>query len=126
MALKRTTDKSLELFAQRLLDRDLQYPVEIGRRHRPDHLVDDGTVAADHEGFGHAIDTPFDRAAAAAIDAHHAERIAVAAEEAAGIFWRILVVDADHLQPRVLGQRGQQRRLLVAGHAPGRPDIDDG
>src|SRR6187549_551435 len=67
---------------QRLLDRDLENAVEIGRRHRPDQLEDDGAVAADHEGFGHAVDAPFDRAAAVAVDADHAERIAVAAEEA--------------------------------------------
>src|SRR5215216_1165690 len=111
---------------QRLFDRDLQYAVEIGRRHRPDQLVDDGAVAADHEGFGHAIDAPFDRTAAVAVDADDAERIAVAAEEAAGVIGRILVVDADDLQPRVFGQRGQQRRLVVAWHAPGSPDVDDG
>src|SRR5262249_20021959 len=52
------------------------------------------------------------------------EWVAVAAEEAPRIVRRILVVDADELQPLVLGKLGQERRLVVAGHAPGRPDID--
>src|SRR5205809_339353 len=65
---------------QRLLDLDLQHAVEIGRRHRLDQLVKNGAVAADDTSFGHAIDAPFDRAAAVGIDADHAERIAIAAE----------------------------------------------
>ena len=56
-------------------------------------------LPADHEGFGHAVDAPFDRGAAVAVDADDAERIAVAAEEAPGVIGRVLVIDADDLQP---------------------------
>jgi len=80
-----------------------QHAVDIFRRHRPDHLVEDGAFATDHERLGHAVDTPLDRAAAVGVDADDAERIAVAAEEAAGVVRGILVVDADDLQPLVLG-----------------------
>ncbi len=57
----------------------------LSRRHQPDHLVADGAVAAGHEGFGYAIDAPFDRAAAIAVDADDGKRIAVSAEKAAGV-----------------------------------------
>src|ERR1043165_2002830 len=89
------------------------------------HLVENRAVAADHKGWGHAVNAPFDRGAAVAIDADDTERVAVAAEEAAGVVGRILVVDADDLQPLVLAEGGEQRRLVMTGHAPRRPDIDD-
>jgi hypothetical protein len=54
--------------------------------------------------FRHAIDAPFDRGAAVAVDADHAERFAVAAEEAPRIVGHILVVDADELQALVLAE----------------------
>src|SRR5256885_2283434 len=73
---------------QRLVDLDLQHAVEILRGHRSDQLVEDGAVAADHKGLGHAIDAPFDRGPAVAVDADDPERIAVAAEEAAGVVRR--------------------------------------
>src|SRR6266851_600593 len=110
---------------QRLVDLSLQHRVEILRRDRSDQLVDDGPLAADDEGLRHAIDAPFDRGAAVAIDADDAERIAVAAEETPCVVGSVLVVDADELQPLVLAELGQQRRLVVTRHAPGRPDIDD-
>src|SRR5260370_27025311 len=116
-----TTASSL----QRLVDLGLEHGVDIITRHRADHLVDDGAFAADNEGFGHAINAPFDRGAAVAVDADNAERIAVAAEKAPRIVGRVLVVDADELQPLVAGKLGQQRRFVVARHAPGGPDIDD-
>ena len=49
--------------------------------------------------FGHAIDAPFDRGAAVAVGADDPEWIAVTAEKALRIVERILVVDADELQP---------------------------
>src|ERR1700682_3698497 len=109
---------------QRLLDFDLEHGVDVVGCDRADHLVDDGAFAPDHEGLRHAIDTPFDRGAAVAIDADDAERIVVAAEEAPGVVGCILVIDADELQPFVLTELGQKRRLLVARHAPRGPDID--
>src|SRR3954471_5588561 len=75
---------------QRLLDLGLEHAVDILRRHRADQLVDNGAVAADHEGFRHAVDAPFDRGAAVGVDPDHAERVAVAAEEAAGVVGRVL------------------------------------
>src|SRR5260370_24795701 len=85
---------------QRLLDLDLEHAVDIVRRDRPDHLVENGAFAADHKSLGHAIDAPFDRGAAVAVDADHAERVAVAAEEAAGVVRPPPLVDAAHLPPR--------------------------
>src|SRR5664279_2884584 len=110
---------------QRLVDLDLEHGVDIFRSHRADHLVDDGAFAADDEGLGHAIDAPFDRGAAVAVDADHAVRIAVAAEKLSRLVGGVLVVDADQLQPLVLAQGGQERGFVMAGHAPRRPDIDD-
>src|SRR5882757_6827495 len=91
------------LFArlQRLLDLGLEHAVDVVRRHRADQLVDDCAFAPDHKRLWHAVDAPFDRGAAVAVDADDAERIAVAAEEAAGIVGRILVVDADDLEALV-------------------------
>src|SRR4051812_21061149 len=86
---------------QRLVDLGLEHAFKIRWRHRPDHLVDDGALAPDDERFRHAVDAPFDRGAAVAVDADHAERISVAAEKAAGVVGRVLVVDADDLQPLV-------------------------
>ena len=80
--------------------------VDIVRRDRADQLVDDRAVAADDECFRHAVDAPFDRGAAVAVDADGAERIAVAAEEAPRVVGRVLVVDADHLQALVLAELG--------------------
>src|SRR5258708_30950232 len=131
-------DKSEELFVssfrgartgsrpcfQRLLDFGLEHAVDILGRDRADQLVDDGAFVPHHEGLRYAIDTPFDRGAAVAVDADDTERIAVAAEKAPGVVGRILVVDADDLQPLVLGQFRQQRRFLMAWHAPRRPAID--
>ena len=48
------------------------------------------------------------------------------AEEAAGVFRIVLVVDADDADRRVPGEFHQERVLLPAGRAPGGPDIDDG
>src|SRR3984885_10370271 len=110
---------------QCLVDFGAQFGVDVIRGNRADHLVDDGALASDDEGLGYAIDAPFNRGAAVAVDADNSERIAVAAEKAAGVVGRILVIDADQLQPLFLAQFGQQRRFVVAGHAPGRPDIDD-
>src|ERR1700704_47118 len=82
---------------QRLLDFDLEHGVDVVGCDRADHLVDDGAFSPDHEGLRHAIDTPFDRGAAVAIDADDAKRIAVAAEEAPGVVGGVLVIDADEL-----------------------------
>src|SRR6267378_5933431 len=109
---------------QRFFDFDLEDGVDVVGGDRADHLVDNGAFATDHEGLRHAIDTPFDRGAAVAIDADNAERIAVAAEEAPGVVGGVLVVDADELQPFVLAELGQKRRFVVARHAPRGPDID--
>src|SRR5260370_31116263 len=106
---------------QRLVDLGLKHGVEIRRGDRADQLVDDRAFAADHKRLGHAIDPPFDRGAAVAVDADNAERIAVTAEKAPGVVGRVLVVDADDLQPLVAGKLGQKRRLVAAGHAPPRP-----
>src|SRR3954454_13904659 len=76
---------------QRLVDLGAEHAVEILSRHRADQLERDFAVAADHEGFGYAIDAPFDRAAAVAVTADDVERIAVAAEETAGVVGRVLV-----------------------------------
>src|ERR1700716_1403525 len=110
---------------QRLLEFYLEHAVDIFRRYRADQLVNDGAVAPDHKSLRHAIDAPFDRTAAVAVNADNAERIAVAAEEAPGIVGRVLVVDSDDLQPLVLAERSQQRGFVVARHAPGGPHIDD-
>src|SRR5450759_3380523 len=77
---------------QRLVDLDPEHGVDIIRRHRADHLVNDGAFAADDEGLRHAIDTPFDRGATVAVDADNAVRIAVAAEKAPRFVRRVLVV----------------------------------
>src|SRR5579863_1392118 len=110
---------------QRLVDLGPKHGVDIFRRDRTDQFVDDGAFAPDDEGFRHAIDTPFDRGAAVGIDADNAKRIAIAAEKAPGIVGGILVVDAHDLQPAVMAEFGQKRRLVVARHTPRRPDVDD-
>src|ERR1019366_130066 len=110
---------------QRLVDLGLEHGVDIIRRHRADHLVNDGAFATDDEGLRHAIDTPFDRGATVAVDADNAVRIAVAAEKAPRFVRRVLVVDADQLQPLVAAQHGPERRFRVARHAPPGPDVDD-
>src|SRR6202042_1737485 len=91
-----------------------------------DQLVHNGAFAPDDESFRHAIDAPFDRGAAVGIDADNAERVAVAPEETPGIVGGVLVIDADDLQPRVATKLSQERGFVMAGHAPGRPDIDEG
>src|SRR3984885_11312215 len=63
---------------QRLVDLGLQHAVDIVRRHRADQLEDDSALAADDERLRHAVDAPFDRGAAVAVDADEAERVAVA------------------------------------------------
>src|SRR5262245_21230370 len=103
----------------------LEGTADMLRRDGTDELVHDPAVAADNERLRNTIDSPFDRGAAIAVDAEAAERIAVAAEKAQGVLRCVLVIDADELQPRVLAQVDQQRRLVVARHAPGRPDVDD-
>jgi hypothetical protein len=75
-------------------------------------------VAADHESFRHAIDAPVDRGAAVAVGADGGERIAVAADEAARVVGLVLVVDADDAETLVLRHLHQDRRFVVAGHAP--------
>src|ERR1700736_5401366 len=114
MGAKRTANKSENLFGaispsslQRLLDLPLEHAFKIRRRYRADHFVDDSALPPDHEGFRHAVDAPFNRGPAVAVDADHAERIAVAAEKAPGIVGGVLVVDADDLQPLVAGKLGQ-------------------
>ena len=92
--------------------------VEIIRRDRSDELVGDAAVAADDECFRHAVNAPFDRGAAVAVGAGGGERIAVAAEKAPGVLRLVLVIDADDAQPRILRELHQQRRLVVARHAP--------
>src|SRR5439155_15024890 len=83
---------------QRLVDLDLQNAIEILRRDGPHHLVGDEAVATDDKRLRYAVDAPFDRGAAIAVNADDAERIAVAAEKAPGIVRGVLVVDADQLQ----------------------------
>src|SRR5689334_17588665 len=70
-----TTASSL----QRLVDLGLEHAIDIVGRDRADELVDNGSIAADDERLRHTIDAPLDRGAAVAVDADHAERIAVAA-----------------------------------------------
>ena len=55
-------------------------------------------VAADDEGFRHAVDAPLDRGAAIAVDAVGDEGIAIAAEKAPRIVGLVLVVDAGDAQ----------------------------
>src|ERR1700704_1280278 len=110
---------------QRLVDFDLEHDVDIGCRHRADHLVDNGALAADDEGLRHAVNPPFDPGAAVAVDTDNSVRVAVTAEKAARLVRSVLVIDADQLQPLVLAQLDQKRRFVVARYAPGRPDIDD-
>src|ERR1700742_403646 len=77
-------DPKFGFYFLHLVDLGAKDGVDVVRRYRADQLVDDGAFAADDEGFGHAIDAPFDRGAAVGVDADDAEGIAVAAEEAAG------------------------------------------
>ena len=92
---------------QGLLDLGLQHGADILRGHGPDQLVGDLAVTPDDEGLGHAVDAPFDRGAAVAVGADDAERVAVATEETARVVRRVLVIDADNLQPLVGTERGQ-------------------
>src|ERR1700722_16794432 len=92
---------------QRLVDRVLEHAVDIVGRYRADQLVGYGAVAADHERLRHAIDAPFDGGAAVAVDADDAIGVAVAAEKTPRIVGPVLLVDAAHLQPRVLAEFGQ-------------------
>ena len=72
-----------ESLRKRLLDLRLEDLVEVRLGDRADQLVGNIAVAADDEGFRHAVDAPFHRGAAVAVRARRHERIAVAAEEAA-------------------------------------------
>ena len=108
---------------QRLLDRGLDRGFEILRGDRPDQLVGDAAVASDHECFRHAVNAPFDGGAAVRVGADRHERIAVLADEAPRIVGLVLVVDADHADALVLCEFVKERHLVMAGHAPRRPDI---
>ncbi len=113
---------------QRLDDLGPELACDVLGRDSADQLVGDAAVASDHERFRHAIDAPLDRGAAVAVDADDVERVAVAAKKATGVIGRIFLVDADHLHAlrmQLLAEREQQRRLVMARHAPRRPDIDD-
>src|SRR5687767_10434209 len=88
---------------QRLFELRLERGLEILRRDRPDQFERDAAVASDHERLRHPIAAPLDGGAAIGVGADRAERIAVAAEEAAGVFRLILLIDADDLEPLVLG-----------------------
>ncbi len=112
------SDASAGPAVERLFDLRLEHGVEIVGGDRADQLVGDAGVAADHESLRHAIDAPFDRGAAALVGARRGERIAVTAEEAPRVVRLVLVVDADQAQAAVLRQLQQQRRLVVARHAP--------
>ena len=112
--------------SQRLGDRGLERAFQIIRRDRSDQLVGDLAVAADHERLGHAVDAPLDRSTAVGVGAVRHERIAVAAEEAPRIVGLVLVVDAGDADARVGGELDEQRRLVVARHAPRRPDVEHG
>src|ERR1700741_4027484 len=72
-------------------DLPLQPAVDVVRRDRADQLEGDGAIAPDNESFGHAIDAPFDRGAAIAVDPDNAEWIAIAAEEAPRVLRLVLV-----------------------------------
>ena len=104
--------------------RGLDLRGDILRRDRTHELEGDAAVAADHEGLRHPIDPPIDRGAAVAVGAGGDERVAVAADEAARVVGLVLVIDADDANALVLGELHEQRRFVVAGRAPGRPDID--
>src|SRR5437868_5398804 len=99
---------------QRLVDFGFEHPIDIFRRDRADQLVDDRSLAPNDKRLGHAIDAPFDRGTAVAVDTDNAEWVAVTSEEASRIVGRVLVVDADQLQAFVLGQFSQQRRFVMA------------
>src|SRR4051812_17435806 len=97
-ALRSASRNDVERLAsrfQRLVDFDLEHTLKVRRRDRADHLVEYRALAADDKRLGHAVDAPFDRGAAVAVDTDEAERVAVAAEKAPGVVGRILVVDAD-------------------------------
>src|SRR5262245_42070392 len=94
---------------QRLLDLRLEHAVEILGRDRADQLVGDAAVAADQKSLRHPVDAPVDGGTAVLIGADRGERVAVAAEEAAGVGGTVLVVDADHADALVLGELHQQR-----------------
>src|SRR5262245_20327088 len=88
--------------------------------------VGDLAVARDHIGLRHAIDAPVDGYAARAVGADPGEGIAVTAEEPPRRRSVVLVVDAVEANVRFLGKLQEQGMLLVAGHAPRGPHIDDG
>ena len=80
-----TGPRTLRLRRQRLFDLRLQRRFQIAGADRPDQLERDAAVAADHESFRHAVDAPVDRGAAVCVGADRGKRIAVAADEAAGV-----------------------------------------
>src|SRR5688500_15968578 len=80
---------------QRLLDLRPEHLLQILRRDLADQLEGDAAVAADDEGLRYAVDAPFDRRAPVGIDADRGERIAMPAEEAAGVVGLVRLVDAD-------------------------------
>src|SRR5262249_9369169 len=91
-------------------------------RDRAGVLVDHHAAAIDHEGLGPRDHAPLDAGPAVAIHANRGERVAVAAEEAAGVGRLVLVVDAVEAHSRLLLQRYQLRVLLQAGRAPRGPE----
>src|SRR5712672_3097049 len=103
---------------QCLLDLWLYDLLDVFRRNRPHQLIGDLAVAADDEGFRHAVNAPFDRGASADIGARSRERIAVAAEETSRIVGLVLVIDAYQTDARVAGKLHQKRRLVMTWHAP--------
>src|SRR5262249_15343053 len=82
--------------------------------------------AADDKGFRHAIDAPFDRGAAVLVGAGGGEWITVAAEKPPRVVGIVLVIDADYAQALISRELHQERRLVVAGHAPRRQHIHSG
>src|SRR5215217_5831186 len=109
---------------QRLLDLRLEHGVKVLRRDRADQLERDAAVAADEKCLRHAVDAPFDRGAAVLVGPIARVWVAVATEEPARVLGLVLVVDADDPDASILGHPHQQRRFLVAGHAPRGPHVE--
>src|SRR5690606_6514009 len=94
-------------------------------RNRADVLVDEAAVAIDDECLGHAVDAPLDRRAPVAVDADSPVRIAVTTKEAACRGRLVLIVDPVEIDRGPADQLDQDRMLLRARHAPGRPKVHD-
>src|SRR6185295_6761313 len=98
--------------------------LEYRRGDRPDLFVADYAFCVDEVGLGNAVDAIVDADAPVGVDHREFIRVAELLQPRRGLVALVLVVQTEYRHHTAFGECQQHGMLFAAGHAPGRPDVE--